>query len=113
MKNDEVVRLLKIERECVGRDCDRDCLHCDLVQERDELIDAYDSAINILEAINEIPEVPIYHTCPKCGQTFIALEEPEDDWFGLATEMQYCTNCMKKVWNLIHEQNIDILERKQ
>lgn len=46
MTKDEVISFLEIERECVSRDnCDRDCGKCDLVQDRDTLLKAYDLAI--------------------------------------------------------------------
>ena len=44
----EVIDILKIERECISRDCDRNCGYCDLVQEQETLLDAYDSAISLL-----------------------------------------------------------------
>ena len=53
MDKNEVIRILKIERECISRDCDRDCGYCDLVQEPETLLDAYDSAITMLEATHE------------------------------------------------------------
>ena len=45
----EVITGLRIERECVSRDCDRDCANCNLVQERDWLLLVYDNAIKMLE----------------------------------------------------------------
>ena len=45
---ENTIRLLKIERECVSRDCDRDCAKCDLVQDRGELLAAFDEAIDAL-----------------------------------------------------------------
>lgn len=48
MDKKDVIRILQIERECISRDCDRNCGYCDLVQERDVLLDAYDSAIALL-----------------------------------------------------------------
>ena len=45
----EVLKGLRIERECVSRDCDRDCANCDIVQERDWLLNIYDEAIRLLE----------------------------------------------------------------
>ena len=47
----EVINGLRIERECVSRDCDRDCANCDIVQERDWLLLVYDNAINMLEEL--------------------------------------------------------------
>jgi len=48
MDKNEIIRILKIERECISRDCDRNCGQCDLVQEQETLFDAYDSAISLL-----------------------------------------------------------------
>ena len=45
----EIIKGLRIERECVSRDCDRDCARCDIVQERDWLLLVYDNAIKLLE----------------------------------------------------------------
>ena len=45
----EVIKGLQIERECVSRDCDRDCGKCDLVQEKDWLLAMYDDAIELLK----------------------------------------------------------------
>ena len=45
----KVIKGLEIERECVSRDCDRDCGKCDLVQERDWLLSVYDGAITLLK----------------------------------------------------------------
>lgn len=49
MTKAEVIYILKIERECISRDCDRNCGQCDLVQEQEILLDAYNSAIQLLE----------------------------------------------------------------
>lgn len=49
MTKNEVIRILKIERECISRDCDRNCGECDLVQEQETLLDAYNSTIALLE----------------------------------------------------------------
>jgi hypothetical protein len=53
MEKAEVIKYLKIERECISRDCDRNCGKCDLVQEQETLLDAYNSAIALLEDKNE------------------------------------------------------------
>lgn len=50
----EVVRILRIERDCVKRNedknCTRDCEVCDLVQDTDVLIRAYTTAIDYIES---------------------------------------------------------------
>lgn len=51
MTKQEILTGLRIERECVSRDCNRDCVNCDIVQERDWLLEVYDSAIALIENI--------------------------------------------------------------
>ncbi len=51
MTKQEVLTGLRIERECVSRDCDRDCANCDIVQERGWLLLVYDNAIKMLEEL--------------------------------------------------------------
>ena len=51
MTKQEILNGLHIERECVSRDCNRDCAHCDIVQERDWLLEVYDNAIKMLEEL--------------------------------------------------------------
>lgn len=53
MTKTEVIKYLKIERECISRDCNRNCGECDLVQEQETLLDVYNSAIALLEDENE------------------------------------------------------------
>ena len=48
MTKAKVIDILKIERECISRNCDRNCGLCDLVQEQETLLDAYNSAISLL-----------------------------------------------------------------
>jgi hypothetical protein len=49
LPKDEIIRGLRIERECVSRDCNRNCANCDIVQERDWLLLVYDNVIKLLE----------------------------------------------------------------
>ena len=53
MTKTEVIKYLKIERECISRDCNRNCGECDLAQEQDTLLNAYNSAIALLEDKDE------------------------------------------------------------
>jgi hypothetical protein len=57
MDKSEILRGLRIERECVSRDCNRDCANCDIVQERDWLLNVYDGAIKLIEDIHCIEDV--------------------------------------------------------
>lgn len=45
----QILRVLKTERECVSRDCDRNCGACDLSLDRAEILSAYDTLIALLE----------------------------------------------------------------
>ena len=56
MTHDKAIELLKIERECVnrnnqpfGKNCDRNCGKCDLVQNTEELLEMYDYVIEAME----------------------------------------------------------------
>lgn len=57
---EKVIKGLQIERECVSRDCDRNCGKCDLVQDRDWLLSVYDDA---LELLKEQPEIVLCRDC--------------------------------------------------
>ena len=48
MTENEAVKYMRIEKECINRDCDRNCAKCDIVQEVDDLNSAYDAAIKAL-----------------------------------------------------------------
>ena len=58
MNKNEILRVLRIERECISRDCDRNCGYCDLVQEQDTLLDAYTTAIELLSIEPEDKDDP-------------------------------------------------------
>lgn len=48
-EHEQILRVLKTERACVSRDCNRDCTHCDLSLEQDEVLRAYDTLITLFE----------------------------------------------------------------
>lgn len=49
MTKEEVLKGLDIERTCVSWDCDRDCANCELVQDRQWLLDMYENAIAMID----------------------------------------------------------------
>lgn len=55
MTNEEIIKILRIERECVSRadECDRQCNRCELVQNTDKLLEVYENAIYKLEMLSE------------------------------------------------------------
>ena len=58
MTNEEIIKLLKIEKDCVYRAdyCDRQCNKCDLAQDTNKLLEMYDEVINKLEMLNVFEE---------------------------------------------------------
>lgn len=44
-----LLKVLKTERVCVSRDCDRNCGKCDLSLERSEILKAYNALIAMLD----------------------------------------------------------------
>jgi len=84
---------LQIERECVSRDCDRDCGECDLVQDREWLLSVYDDAIELLKEQEPIkPKSKVRHG--ENGQI--------QHWCGNCMAMlhgkpKYCSNCGRQV----------------
>ena len=49
MTESEAKKYMLIEKECINRDCNRDCANCDIVQNVEYLNNAYDVAIKALE----------------------------------------------------------------
>lgn len=49
----KVIDVIKTERECVWRashdECVRDCVNCDLLLDAEDILEAYDKLIKILE----------------------------------------------------------------
>lgn len=50
MSIDHAMSLIKNEKRCVERasTCDRDCAKCDLLRDTDEILEAYDIALNAM-----------------------------------------------------------------
>lgn len=46
----EILRGLEIERQCVSRDCDRNCFTCNLAQDQQWILSVYDGAIEEIQA---------------------------------------------------------------
>jgi hypothetical protein len=116
MTENEAKRFMMIEKECINRDCNRDCVKCDIVQTVDNLNNAYDMAIKALEEIQQyraigtpeecraaveqqIPKRPTLcksdeqttrytadYRCPKCNGMFTGT--------GIAN---YCYHCGQRL----------------
>lgn len=72
----EILQMLRTERECVCRDCDRECGRCDLAQDRCWLLDMYDGAIDLLTPV-----------APKVNELVVSQ-------YGYSTREEYmCGSC--------------------
>lgn len=80
---EKVIKGLTIERECVSRNCDRDCSKCDLVQDREWLLSVYDDALELLKEHEAVKPTPGM-LCGQCG-------------CRIYRDANYCYNCGRPV----------------
>lgn len=126
---ERIIELMKAERECVsrnsGRSCDRNCGACDLVQDDQELLAAFDGAIERLEKLRDA-QAPIFRsgesvvfavyadgtggpkkhrwadwTCPACGwfvgEQYIPRRHNQ-------RKSNYCSRCGQKIdWTAVED----------
>lgn len=45
----------------------------------------------------------VKYTCPVCGNQWIEMEDPEDEWFRLGTNCVLCKECSKKAIKALKE----------
>lgn len=89
----EAIEMLRIERQCVARDCDHDCSECVLARNKDELLHAYDTAIRLLMKSKPKPrESRRKLPCPKCGNKRPSVWCMGDD-SGKPMEFIACEKC--------------------
>lgn len=82
---EKVIKGLQIERECVSRDCDRDCGKCDLVQDRDWLLSVYDDALALLKE----------QEARVMGADEIVLSTDPSKWLWIERKGDYCAEAFK------------------
>ena len=88
MTESEAKKYMLIEKECINRDCNRDCANCDIVQDVEDLNNAYDVAINALE--KQIPKkIAKYDVCPVCNNN------QSTTWYYVGSS--YCEICGQKL----------------
>lgn len=78
MTENEAVKYMQIEKECINRDCDRNCAKCDIVQEVDDLNSAYDAAIKALEEVQQYQAIGTHEECVRKNFTFKSLLEARE-----------------------------------
>lgn len=58
-------------------------------------------------------ELEVEFTCPICGVQWSEWQNPDDDWFGLATNQTLCPNCgeaaMKRIIDKTEDQDNEVL----
>ena len=97
MTESEAKWFMLIEKECINRDCDRNCATCDLVQSVEDLNSAYSVAIQALE--KQIPKktalitragaVIKFYPCPTCSTS--------DKYIPVYPKQKYCVNCGQRL----------------
>ena len=97
----EAKKYMLIEKECINRNCDRDCANCDIVQNVEDLNNAYDIAIKALE--KQIPKKPDciedkMWCCPVCDNNLL------HKWIKYPTRLMpkseglpHCMYCGQKI----------------
>ena len=109
MTESEAKKYILLEKECINRDCNRDCANCDvdcfIVQDVEDLNNTYDVAINALE--KQIPNKPIFDfnsndTLSRfhcaCGK--IIWVHHDIGTMDNNDAPNYCSNCSIKLdWN--------------
>lgn len=63
MTENEAKAFLEIEKQCINRNCDRNCAKCDIVQKVEDLNSAYDTAIKALEEVQQYRQIGTVSTC--------------------------------------------------
>lgn len=120
MTENDAKTFLKIEKECINRNCDRNCAQCDIVQKVEDLNSAYDAAIKALEEVQQyraigtpeecrtavekqMPKRPKeyedkYYGCPTCGNVLLhKWEKYPDKLMDKSNGLPYCLGCGQKL----------------
>ena len=63
MTENEAKAFLEIEKQCINRNCDRNCAKCDIVQKVEDLNSAYDTAIKALEEVQQYRAIGTPEEC--------------------------------------------------
>ena len=68
----EIIDIIENEKKCVLRadkeECDRDCLHCDLLRDSNDIIQSYDFISDVLR--NMLLEKSFWEDFIKTGSNF-------------------------------------------
>lgn len=96
MTENEAVKYMRIEKECINRDCDRNCAKCDIVQEVDDLNSAYDAAIKALEEVQQYQAIGEVSTCRDAVDICRAMIERGIEPENVEAYIVFEDACVKK-----------------
>ena len=96
MTENEAVKYIQIEKECINRDCDRNCAKCDIVQEVDDLNSVYDAAIKALEEVQQYREIGKVSTCRDAVDICRAMIERGIEPENVEAYIVFEDACVKK-----------------
>jgi hypothetical protein len=106
MTENEAKSFMLIEKECINRDCNRDCAKCDIVQEVDNLNNAYDMAIKALEEVQQYRQIGTVEECREAVEKQTAKKPTLIDYKKYANfvdnahflrDAYWCPNCKQVV----------------
>lgn len=100
MTENEAKAFLEIEKECINRNCDRNCAHCDIVQKVEDLNNAYDTAIKALEEVQQYRQIGKIGTCRNAVEICKAMIERGIDQDNIAEYIKFEDNLVQRGYDL-------------
>lgn len=100
MTENEAKSFMLIEKECINRDCNRDCTKCDIVQEVDNLNNAYDMAIKALEEVQQYRQIGKISTCKNAVEICKAMIERGINPDNIAEYIKFEDNLVQRGYDL-------------
>lgn len=99
MTENEAKAFLEIEKQCINRNCDRNCAKCDIVQKVEDLNSAYDTAIKALEEVQQYRAIGTPEECRAAVEKQTArkgMREKIKKGYNRGTHHYYCPVCYEK-----------------
>ena len=107
MSETEAIEFFKNEKDCVGMAlsgrCDFECDNCSMGKNREYMIDAFETAIQVLE--KQTPKKIVYrkqsygtpYMCPECNADQVKVEFFNEDGSEPPEKHSYCWKCGQKL----------------
>lgn len=95
MTENEAKGFMLIEKECINRDCNRDCIKCDIVQTIGNLNIAYDMAIKALEEVQQYRAIGTVEECRKSVEICKSMIERNITPENMEEHMKFEDECVK------------------